>query len=214
MNSNHTADQPPRPNPPASAARQVDWQILDAGAARVALASMAPDAPVLLINLDETGFGSSMNQAGWEAMFAQSLLSQLAPAVPDVLTGPGGLELQPAARLAFCDGIELSLTSTEFSLLQDLLSRSGAVASVDDLSRAIWGHDTLGAPNYVEAHISRLRRKLRDAGAPRVIETVRGAGYRVRQVRAELSSMPSMRPDRMTPMRPTPTSEYETRDAA
>lgn len=49
------------------------------------------------------------------------------------------------------------------------------------ISLPIWGHDTLGSPNYIEAHISRLRRKLREVDAGQVIETVRGAGYRIRQ---------------------------------
>lgn len=224
MNSHLTPDQPPRPEPPASAARQIDWQILDAGAARLALAVMPSDSPVLLVKLDELGLDRSTSGPGWEAMFAKSLVSQLAPRDAGVLKGPGGLELQPSARLAFCNGNELNLTSTEFSLLQELLTRNGAVVSVDDLSRAIWGHDTLGAPNYVEAHISRLRRKLRDVGAARVIETVRGAGYRVRQARAEMPSMPSPQRDPLpmtpTPMPPTPMAPmqpmrtYEARDAA
>ena len=214
MDSNTTTNQPPRHEPPASAARQIDWQILDATAARQELASMAPDAPVLLVRLDDLGIAPSMSGAGWEAMFAKSLMSQLMPREPDVLRGPGGLELQPSARLAFCNGVELSLTSTEFSLLQELLSRNGAVVSVDDLSRAIWGHDTLGAPNYVEAHISRLRRKLRDVGAARVIETVRGAGYRIRQARMEAGAMAEPQRASMMPMPPAPMRGYETRDAA
>jgi DNA-binding winged helix-turn-helix (wHTH) protein len=181
----------------------------------MALAGMPADAPVLLVKLDDLELSRSIGEASVEAMFARALLSQLAPAVPDLLSGPNGLELQPSARLAFCGGHELNLTSTEFSLLQELLTRDGSVASVDDLSRAIWGHDTLGAPNYVEAHISRLRRKLRDVGAGRVIETVRGSGYRVRQVRVVAPSMPSS-PGRepMTMQAPERMRSLEARDAA
>jgi DNA-binding winged helix-turn-helix (wHTH) protein len=181
----------------------------------MALAGMPADSPVLLVKLDGLGPSGSVGEPGVEAMFAKALLSQLAPPVPDLLRGPHGLELQPSSRLAFCGGQELNLTSTEFSLLQELLSRDGSVASVDDLSRAIWGHDTLGAPNYVEAHISRLRRKLRDVGAGRVIETVRGSGYRVRQARVAATSMPTP-PARepMTMQAPERMRSFETRDAA
>ena len=109
MNSNPAADQPPRSDPPASATQQVTWQVLDVGAARVALAAMMPDARVLLVKLDELGIGRSMGDGGWEAMFVQSLLSQLEPRMPEVLRGPGGLELHPSARLAFCAGNEPDL---------------------------------------------------------------------------------------------------------
>lgn len=170
-------------NPFPSVIRQLDWLFLDAQAARAALDGLPPDAPVSLVTLEALERPDGRVGAEWEAALAKSLLSRLQPsAAPSVLRGPAGLELNSSARLAFCAGREMHLTSTEFALLQELLVRDGAVVSVDGLSRAIWGHETLGAPNYVEAHISRLRRKLRDLGASRVIETVRGAGYRIRQV--------------------------------
>ena len=190
--------------------RQVEWRFLQASVARAALADLPPDAPVLLVMFEEAGAAGADGGAGWETTLAQSLLAQVQPnAAPPVLVGPGDLELHPSARLAFCGGQELTLTSTEFALLQELLGQGGAVVSVDALSRTIWGHETLGAPNYVEAHISRLRRKLRSVGAGRVIETVRGAGYRVRQPH----SMPgSMRP--RTGGVPVEMPMLERRDAA
>ena len=84
---------------------------------------------------------------------------------------------------------------------------------MDELSRSIWGHDTLGAPNYVEAHISQLRRKLREAGARRVIETVRGSGYRVRSVGAGQSPVGSVQAERLA-LPSEETTGYEERDAA
>ena len=167
--------------PDSSAARQGDWQLLPVAEARSVLEQLPPRAPVLLVTPDELARAVGVGGVDWESTFARSLLARIQPgAVAEVLQGPSELELQPSARLVFCGGRELQLTSTEFALLQELLSRNGAVVSVDGLSSAIWGHDTLGAPNYVVAHISRLRRKLRDAGATRVIETVRGAGYCMR----------------------------------
>jgi hypothetical protein len=190
MNSNLTPGHDPAPRTPPSAARQIDWQFLDAVGARAALAGLPSEAPVLLVTFQENHVGAITGAAGWEGALAQSLLEQVqVNSAPRVLMGPAGLELHAAARLAFCGGHELSLTSTEFSLLEELLNRDGAVVAVDELSRAIWGHETLGAPNYVEAHISRLRRKLREVGVGRVIETVRGAGYRIRRQQPALTPM-------------------------
>jgi len=214
MNLNAMSVEPSDPTIARPSAGQPDWLFLDARAARAALNALPDDAPVLLVRLGDLDSSRVMSGSDWEAAFTKSLLSRIQPApMPEVLTGPAGLELQPAARLAFCDGAELQLTSTEFALLQELLTQDGAVVSVDGLSRAIWGHDTLGAPNYVEAHISRLRRKLREVGAGRVIETVRGAGYRVRQPRTMGAAMPAVQRD--SPGAVPPSSiEVNTRHAA
>jgi len=48
------------------------------------------------------------------------------------------------------------------------------------ISAQIWGYETFGSRNFVEAHISRLRAKLNEAGAGEVITTVRGVGYVIR----------------------------------
>jgi len=99
---------------------------------------------------------------------------------PDALEGPSGLVLRPRAHEAFVDGRRLDLTPKEFAVLRTLLESRGHVLSSDDLSTSIWGYETFGSRNFVEAHISRLRSKLRSAGADDVIETVRGVGYVIR----------------------------------
>ena len=50
---------------------------------------------------------------------------------------------------------------------------------VADLAVSIWGFEQIGSRNFIEAHVSRLRRKLRDAGAAGAIQTVRGISYQV-----------------------------------
>ena len=77
-------------------------------------------------------------------------------------------------------GKDLDLTPKEFGVLQLLLERRRDVLTADAISEALWGHETFGARNFVEAHVSRLRHKLRDAGARDVITTVRGVGYKIR----------------------------------
>ena len=74
-------------------------------------------------------------------------------------------------------GRELALTGTELRLLAYIVRHRGRVLSKHQLLTQVWGYDAYD-PNVVEVHISALRRKLETQG-PRVIETVRGLGYRL-----------------------------------
>jgi len=99
---------------------------------------------------------------------------------PEELTGPKGVVLRLRSHEAYVDGQLLELTPKEFAVLRLLLDRRGDVVSPDDLPLAIWGYETFGSRNFVEAHISRLRSKLAKAGADDVVGTIRGVGYVVR----------------------------------
>ena len=96
------------------------------------------------------------------------------------LEGPGGLILRLRSHEAFVGDGPLDLTPKEFSILRFLLDRRGEVVRPDELSLAIWGYETLGSRNFVEAHISRLRAKITKSGAGEVVTTIRGVGYVVR----------------------------------
>ena len=74
----------------------------------------------------------------------------------------------------------VSTTPREFDVLRLLLERRREVLSSDVISMHIWGYETFGSHNFVEAQLSRLRAKLRAAGAAEVITTVRGVGYVIR----------------------------------
>lgn len=102
------------------------------------------------------------------------------PRSDDALDGPQGLRLHSRAHEVFVADTPVELTPKEFLLLQLLLERRGEVLTADQLSGTLWGHQTFGARNFVEAHVSRLRAKLRTAGAPEVITTIRGVGYKIR----------------------------------
>jgi DNA-binding response OmpR family regulator len=78
------------------------------------------------------------------------------------------------------DGEALGLTRTEFKILRTLLSNRGTTVTVDHLSNEIWGHETDGRTNYIQSHVSRLRRKLAAAGFRDVVETVYNVGYVIR----------------------------------
>ncbi|MEU0763235.1 response regulator transcription factor [Streptomyces microflavus] len=97
------------------------------------------------------------------------------PALPPVLER-AGLTLDTARRQACRDGRYLSLSRKEFAVLETLLRAEGAVVSGDDLIEQVWEEDTSYRTNAVRVTLSKLRTKL---GAPPVIETVPGAGYRI-----------------------------------
>jgi two-component system response regulator QseB len=87
----------------------------------------------------------------------------------------GSLSLDPVRRIVKQDGREVSLTAKEFSILEALLVRPGAVLSRERLEESIYGWlDEIGS-NAVEVHLHNLRRKL----GPNVVKNVRGVGYRI-----------------------------------
>jgi two-component system response regulator MprA len=91
------------------------------------------------------------------------------------------LELDPAQRLARRGDRPIELTRIEFSLLELLLSRSRTVLTRSTILREVWGYDVECASNSLEVFIGSLRRKTEAAGEPRLIQTVRGVGYVLRE---------------------------------
>jgi DNA-binding response OmpR family regulator len=90
----------------------------------------------------------------------------------------GDLLVDEAARVVTRNGAVIDLTPTEFEVLSTLGRHRGQVLSKSQLLSLVWGYDAYD-PNVVEAHVSALRRKL-EAHGPRLIHTVRGAGYGLR----------------------------------
>ena len=79
----------------------------------------------------------------------------------------------------------LVMTRTEFVLLEYLIRRAGRVLSRDDLTQAVWGIDRDVESNTLDVFIFQLRGKIEAGGASRLIQTVRGYGYTVRETEAE-----------------------------
>lgn len=101
----------------------------------------------------------------------------------------GGLELDRTACRAFLDGGELTLTATEFKLLEFLMSRPGVVFSREQLLNAVWGHDRAVTDRTVDVYILRLRQKVEpDAANPSYIRSVRGFGYSFNETMATAAS--------------------------
>ena len=106
------------------------------------------------------------------------------PAASQELRGPLGLSLAPRTRRALLGAVELSLSRTEFNLLQALLREPGRVFDRQALLDAVWGSEIVVGERTVDVHVKALRHKLDAAGlqpgAGAVIETVRGVGYRLK----------------------------------
>ena len=91
----------------------------------------------------------------------------------------GGLRIDLAARRVFQKDAEVRLTPTEFNLLFELVSRAGEAVSHELLLERVWGPEYRNEGHYLKVYVGRLRDKLEAVPAtPRLIETVRGIGYR------------------------------------
>jgi DNA-binding response OmpR family regulator len=90
------------------------------------------------------------------------------------------LRLSPAQHQAFRGDREIDLTQREFELLEYLMRNERLVVSRDTLLEDVWGYVSPGETNTVDVFVSNLRRKLESRGEPRLLHTVRGAGYVLR----------------------------------
>lgn len=91
------------------------------------------------------------------------------------------LWLDPVTREAKRGEMQLSLTVTEFSLLHLLLRHPRQVLERRQILNDVWGYDFGGDDNVLEIYIGYLRKKLEAEGGSRIIQTVRGVGYALRE---------------------------------
>lgn len=91
------------------------------------------------------------------------------------------LSLDPATREVHRGQRPISLTRTEFSLLEMLLRHPRQVLTRDQILTDVWGYAFPTTANSLEVYIGYLRRKTEAAGEPRLIHTVRGVGYTLRE---------------------------------
>ncbi len=105
----------------------------------------------------------------------RALLRRGSATTPTVLRN-GSIELNVAARSCQVDGSAVELTPRELAVLEYLFRRQGEVVPKVEILSHVWDFAFDGDANVVEVHVSALRRKL----GTTTIETIRGAGYRVR----------------------------------
>jgi two-component system OmpR family response regulator len=91
----------------------------------------------------------------------------------------GAVRVDAAARRVWSGEEQVTLTAREFDVVELLVRCAGRVLSKAEILDRVWETDFVGDPNVVEVYIARLRRKLGEPRGVPVIETVRGAGYRL-----------------------------------
>ena len=91
----------------------------------------------------------------------------------------GSVTLDPASRRVTANGTQIELTAKEFDLLECLLRHTGRVLSRTELKEYVWDFSFDARTKVVDLYVHYLRRKLAEAGAEDIIETVRGVGYAV-----------------------------------
>jgi DNA-binding response OmpR family regulator len=93
----------------------------------------------------------------------------------------GDLALDLSARTALRNGRVIELTMKEFELLRFLMEHPREVLTREQILENVWGYDFMGESNVIEVYIRYLRLKLEDDGQKRLIQTVRGVGYVLRE---------------------------------
>jgi two-component system response regulator MprA len=116
----------------------------------------------------------------------RALLRRARPALDDERLRYADLELLPATREAWRDGNPeglkaLSLTAREFDLLEFFLRHPRRVLTRARILEQVWGYDYLGGSNVIDVYVRVLREKMEAHGGGRLIQTVRGVGYALRE---------------------------------
>ena len=118
----------------------------------------------------------------------RAVLRRNAPESLDGAVEVGALSLDPATRRVGGHGVDCKVGATEFRLLHFLMAHSERVHSRAQLLDRVWGDHVFIEERTIDVHIKRLREALAPAGCASLIETVRGAGYRLTARAAVLPS--------------------------
>ncbi|HEX5798529.1 MAG TPA: response regulator transcription factor [Gaiellaceae bacterium] len=110
----------------------------------------------------------------------RALLRRSTGAPADVLRF-ADLELDPGTRIVTRGGDPIELTRTEFSLLELFLLNPRQVLTRSVIFERVWGYDFGFGSNSLDVYVGYLRRKTEQGGKPRLIQTVRGVGYALRE---------------------------------
>ncbi|MFF3251447.1 response regulator transcription factor [Actinacidiphila glaucinigra] len=151
------------------------------------------DVPVLMLSaLDEAADRVAGLQAGADdylvkpfalqelVLRLRALLRRRPPPAAGGRVRAGGLVVDPATREARLDGELLALTRREFELLEAFARNAGLVLTRDQLLDRVWGYDFDVRTDAVDTFVSYLRRKTEAGGRPRILHTVRGVGFVLR----------------------------------
>jgi heavy metal response regulator len=98
----------------------------------------------------------------------------------DPVLRAGDLELDPVSREVHRAGRPVELTSKEYAILEYFLRNPNRVLTRSQIAEHVWDYDFASMSNVVDVYVGYLRRKLADDHEPRLIRTIRGAGYQLR----------------------------------
>lgn len=166
---------------------------LDGLAVLERLRAAEPRLPVLLLTardapadqvrgLDRGADDYVVKPFTWEVLLARvrALLRRQEAEHPAVLR-LADLSLDTGSREARRGERAFTLTSTEYDLLRQFLEHPRRVLPKDLLMDRVWGYDFAGSDNILEVYVKQLRQKMEAGGEARLIQTVRGAGYVLRE---------------------------------
>jgi DNA-binding response OmpR family regulator len=143
----------------------------------------AKDAPADQVRGLETGADDYVIKPfTWDVLLARvhALLRRQEAERPPMLRF-ADLSLDTGERRAHRAGRAIDLTTTEYELLRQFLEHPRRVLPRDLLMDRVWGYDFYGGTNVLETYVKQLRQKLESEGDARLIHTVRGAGYILRE---------------------------------
>ena len=108
-------------------------------------------------------------------------LSRRRQVEPETLLRAGDIVLDPTTHSVTRQGHAITLTRTEFLLLESLMRASGRVMTRDRLIQAVWGHEREVQNNTLDVFVRQLRAKLETSTGRKIIQTIRGVGYAIRE---------------------------------
>ena len=157
------------------------------------LRAAEPNLPILLLTARDrvpdrvAGLDAGADDYLVKPFAFDELLARIRALLRRATSGPvdtmqfGDLTLDPATREVRRGARAIDLTLTEHQLLEFFMRHPRQVLARDRIHDAVWGHEFYLESNVIDVHIKRLREKLEGGGEPRLIQTIRGVGYSLRQ---------------------------------